>query len=381
MALAPLLYNITFDSQTRILYFWDKAGHEIYHCEIPSPAPALPTVQKTDTWEEGSYNWCYNSTQGSAGTTLVSIASNASSLLYFENGSPIPYDSTKAYGPIFWKSDNDTINNFGCVIVNDSGYLAIKNITSSTIAFQSCRCAVCSSNSVENITVYDSNNQPYFAWLFVSNEINYYFVLRTETEWTDDLSSIGYHCIIDYTAYFTTAGASGTGDTRIGGSFGDTEAPIYDASGNTFSFDLTKKYTISDAYDYSDESVDLSYGRIVDRNGIAMLLPGGIRFVFRMILTLSPQTVIDAYFTNQGSSATSDTYIGNSITYTLYDSSGNTIPYDPTKTYTTVAAFLVNGDTNSIADRFSQYASYSDSILKGRANGATYVYKLVIRVE
>lgn len=42
MALAPLLYNITFDSQTRILYFWDKAGHEIYHCEIPLPALSIP---------------------------------------------------------------------------------------------------------------------------------------------------------------------------------------------------------------------------------------------------------------------------------------------------------------------------------------------------
>lgn len=42
MALAPLLYNITFDSQTRILYFWDKAGHEIYHCEIPPAAPSVP---------------------------------------------------------------------------------------------------------------------------------------------------------------------------------------------------------------------------------------------------------------------------------------------------------------------------------------------------
>lgn len=42
MALAPLLYNITFDSQTRILYFWDKAGREIYHCEIPQSAPSIP---------------------------------------------------------------------------------------------------------------------------------------------------------------------------------------------------------------------------------------------------------------------------------------------------------------------------------------------------
>lgn len=41
MALAPLLYNITFDIQTRILYFLDKAGHEIYHCEILSPAPVV----------------------------------------------------------------------------------------------------------------------------------------------------------------------------------------------------------------------------------------------------------------------------------------------------------------------------------------------------
>ena len=44
----------------------------------------------------------------------------------------------------------------------------------------------------------------------------------------------------ELTAYFTSAGAAGTGDTRIGGDFGWDSASLYDEYGNPIAFNLTK---------------------------------------------------------------------------------------------------------------------------------------------
>lgn len=64
----------------------------------------------------------------------------------------------------------------------------------------------------------------------------------------------------------------------------------------------------------------------------------------------------------------------------MYDSNGVPIPYDSTKTYTTVATFVVNGNTTT-SDFTGGYADWSDTILKGRPNGNKDCYKVVIRVE
>ena len=187
--------------------------------------------------------------------------------------------------------------------------------------------------------------------------------------------------IYEITAYFSSAGASGTGNIKIGGSFGNTPATLYDASGNPLPYDLSKKYTILGMYNYSGSSVEvLSYSRIQDTNGIVQYIPGGIKDVFTMVLSLSEQTTIDAYLTSAGASATTDKTCQSSITYILYDENGNFIPYDSTKTYTTVASFVVNGDT-AYANFVGDYASWSDTILKGRPTGTNRYYKIVIRVE
>lgn len=185
----------------------------------------------------------------------------------------------------------------------------------------------------------------------------------------------------ELTAYFTNAGAAGTSNTRIGGDFGSTPATLYDASGNPLPYDLSKKYTILGMYNYSGGSVEVSsYSILKDTNGIVQYIPGGIRNVFTIVLSLSDQTTIDAYFTSAGASAATDVTCQSSITYTLYDANGNFIPYDSTKTYTTVASFVANGDT-AYADFAGNYASYSDTILKGRPSGTNLYYKVVIRVE
>lgn len=187
--------------------------------------------------------------------------------------------------------------------------------------------------------------------------------------------------IYEITAYFSPAGASGTGNIKIGGSFGNTPATLYDASGNPLPYDLSKKYTILGTYNYSGGSVEVSsYSRIQDTNGIAQYMPGGVKNVFTIVLSLSEQTTIDAYLTRAGASATTNTTCQPSITYTLYDANGNFIPYDSTKTYATVASFVVNGDT-AYANFTGDYASWSDTILKGRPSGTNSYYKIVIRIE
>lgn len=185
----------------------------------------------------------------------------------------------------------------------------------------------------------------------------------------------------ELTAYFTNQGAAATGDTKIGGDFGWDSASLYDASGSPLVFDLTKKYTVLGMYNYSGASVETSSGsRIKDTNGLVQYIPSGTKRVFTIVLSLSPQTTIDAYFTSLGANETSNTWCDNSVTKTLYDSHGVPIPYDSTKTYTTVATFVVNGDTAS-TDFTGNYADWSDTILKGRPNGNKDCYKVVIRVE
>lgn len=179
MALAPLLYDITFDRQTRILYFWDKAGHEIYHCEIPSPAPAMPTVSNT--------MYLFNS---SGGLNIGQI-----NTLLDSNNNTVDYDTTACYAcQNCMDSSGVAKNPTSLAIVNESGILKVTNISDNYISVYYVRTKKCSSNLATVITVYNSSNNPYNAFQYTSDGTDYYYVLDgTQTDWTDDLASIGYH--------------------------------------------------------------------------------------------------------------------------------------------------------------------------------------------
>lgn len=181
----------------------------------------------------------------------------------------------------------------------------------------------------------------------------------------------------ELTVYFTNQGSAGTGNTSMSSS---QSYQLYDASGNALSFDLTKKYTINKYYNISgtEKSVG-SYAKCIDVMGNLYLRPNASPTIFRAELSLSPQTTIEAYFTANGSSETTDTYCGSTDTKTLYDASGISIPYDSTKTYTTVASYVVNGDT-AYTDFDGNFAAWSDTVLKGRGTN-NYYFVIVIRVE
>jgi hypothetical protein len=237
MALAPLLYNITFDSQTRILYFWDKAGHEIYHCEIASHAPALPTVSMSYAYPNQLWNYSEN------------IGAGGNSVLRDQNGNPLSYDSTKSYSALnYYTSTSDSAGTIDTnVSIGASGsFLALFNNGSSQITVQRVNVATCNSTDATVITVYDSSNNPYNAFQYTSDGTDYYYVLDgTQTDWTDDLESIGYHVI--YTAYFTNQGASATGDITVQN---DITYRLYDANGIEIPFDTTKTYKYVGSYKY-----------------------------------------------------------------------------------------------------------------------------------
>lgn len=230
MALAPLLYNITFDSQTRILYFWDKAGHEIYHCEIPSPAPALPTVTKI------SYYYNHNHFEGS-------VSAGGTKDINTWEGAGVPYDDTTKKQCVYgWRNAQLTAQGYGCfetVDYQDWGIVGAKNITSSTITqIYIFRYAECASPDATVITVYNSSNNPYNAFKYTSDGTDYYYVLDgTQTDWTDDLSSIGYSLVNVYKSWVSASKSQETVSTSM-------NQYLYNDNGNFIAADDSKTYTI-----------------------------------------------------------------------------------------------------------------------------------------
>lgn len=133
----------------------------------------------------------------------ISAGQTNSDFYYSSTGQPVAYDSTKSYAVRRARDavpGGNDINPTVFALVDSSGELAVKNISSSSVTVEFINVSVCSSNLATVIIVYDSNNSPYNAFQYTSDGTDYYYVLDgTQTDWTDDLSSIGYHMI--YTAW------------------------------------------------------------------------------------------------------------------------------------------------------------------------------------
>ena len=162
-----------------------------------SDAPVLPTVSTGGDFD--GYNWLSISSGGD--TETVSSLGNSSDLKY---GSTYPsYDETKSYGVILWRKESG-FSNGGRIefsIVNANGRIQSHNNTSGSLGFYNAQVAVCSSNQATVVTVYNSSNVAYNAFKFTANNTDYYYVLDgTQTDWTDDLASIGYSKLV--TSYF-----------------------------------------------------------------------------------------------------------------------------------------------------------------------------------
>lgn len=211
----------------------------------------LPTVSTENDF--GNYNWV---TPYSGGAGSISMQSGEIKNAYYGGSQQIVYSSTKSYGVIQWQSEPGT--NSGSIevsVVENSTLVALKNVSSNTISIAQARVAVCSSNAAEIVTVYDNQNTPFNAFKYNDGTTDYYYVLDdTQTDWTDALSSIGYHLPpTNPSVYFTSQGSAATDNYRF---VGNTMTYVYDAAGSWIQYDSSKTYTKIAIY--NKEGVQLS---------------------------------------------------------------------------------------------------------------------------
>ncbi len=230
---------------------WTDDLSEWGYSEVPV-GPVLPEVDNSfyDAW----YGWL---NAGSNRTATQTIASNGvSTNWYYSDGHgnysafSEPYDSSRTYAIMRWNSANGVLGAYvGLSIVNESGSYGVKNITSEQITVNAARVAVCSDSTTTVVTVYNSSNVAYNAFKYTASGTDYYYVLDgTQTDWTDDLPSIGYSLYL--TAYMN---ANGTPEYSYGGQYA-----LYDHSGSLMPSDDTKTYTEIRTYTSSSDTVGQS---------------------------------------------------------------------------------------------------------------------------
>ena len=104
------------------------------------------------------------------------------------------YDSSKSYAAWWWRSESESAY-YGTVLSdNGDGCFGITNVLGRTIGlYIESRYSTCESPDAVAIQVLNSSNVAYAAFKYTQNGVDYYYVLdEVQTDWTDDLSSIGY---------------------------------------------------------------------------------------------------------------------------------------------------------------------------------------------
>ena len=369
------------------------------------PPPALPTVSVRGDYS--SSNWIYVKSDQS----VASLAANESlDTYYYDTSQPMPshYDTNKSYAVIQWqKTAGTTAGRIECAFENNSGALAIKNVSSATISIKQARVAVCSSNLATVITVYDSSNNPYNAFKYTLNGTDYYYVLDgTQTDWTDDLSSIGYHLpaqTLELVVWVSDSdqpqlfGANDYWYSRIG-SESDVQALI-DFGGevitdgqykyikvlNTFFYDLVDMYgaTGNPIPSADFNNFWLAKGR---NNHSGSLYIRSRQAYSTGIKTWKVRITENKDNVSWMMSDQSDVFIGYAGSHQLYDSSGNTIPYDSTKTYTIVgyytgASYVSLDKLTTSNNQYFSFINYNSSGylgIKSSNNSTDYLIQRVI---
>lgn len=245
----------------------------------PQPVVVFPTVSINNDF--GGSNWLYL-------TLYENVQMNAGSVL--APTETYSCDSTKAYAVVFWQNVYGTNTGSADVgVVDDNGTLKLKNVSTSPIYIKCARVAVCSDSTVGKTIVYDANGDNHNAFVFNMSGTPYYYVLDgVQTEWTDDLSSIGYTKTVpvskagDYgSSNLFTASTSGTSRTLGAGSTG---APYI--SGTTGSG--TYKYSRSYATYYGYET---NGGNKIDPTRLGWLKGSGVNTLYWKNISASSLTI------------------------------------------------------------------------------------------
>lgn len=149
------------------------------------PTPVLPTVILPN------YGWVYGGSDSSTAQLSPGAGFNARDTL----GNSILYDESLSYAVYFYYPNRlgDGILWDGFTTSNNSGLLKITNSSSSKVTVHRVLYATCADSSATVVKVYDSSNNSYNAFRYTANEVDYYYVLDdVQTDWTNDLASIGY---------------------------------------------------------------------------------------------------------------------------------------------------------------------------------------------
>lgn len=153
----------------------------------------FPTISLSGDF--GQDNLLYANTHN----TDISVASGSSVLVGLGGGdtpTPVLFDSTKLYAVVSWSQVNSAHGSGRTefAIVESSGNIYAENVSSDDLYLYTVKVAVCSDSTATIITVRDDSEIEYNAFKFTALDVDYYFVLDgTQTDWTNDLSSIGYH--------------------------------------------------------------------------------------------------------------------------------------------------------------------------------------------
>jgi phage tail P2-like protein len=238
--------------------------------EPTPPAPALPTVTR-------------KSAQPFPYSSYISLSAGSESDLYvYESGSyrALVYDSNNLYSIYGCYSDKyyggqGWIRGVLFDTVISQNLLKAKNITDSTIPYiVYFSVAVCSSNLATITTVYDNNNNPYNAFKYTSDGTDYYYVLDgTQTDWTDDLASIGYRLQQIYTAWVEANKSQGRVSSYL-------NSYMYNNSGSFYLYKYNTEYSIisidGDRTSENIQKLELYNTRIADPYRLGLRVKAGI---------------------------------------------------------------------------------------------------------
>lgn len=176
---ASKLYIVTTDDgQDETLYGWEAEEG------TPEPSVVLPEVTTGLAYTSDSQS-------------RIQIYTNAQFAVYDSSGNALSGDANSSYALISYfpsgsGSETAFISGFSLIVV--SGSLLLRNDSGETLWVQRFNYATCSDSTATVVTVYNSSNVAYNAFKYTADGTDYYYVLDgTQTDWTDDLSSIGYH--------------------------------------------------------------------------------------------------------------------------------------------------------------------------------------------
>lgn len=294
------------------------------------PAPTLPIVQNIQCW--------LNQNQGSA-----AVSDSFNRFAYDESSHRIPYSDSLLYC-LFYVYSNQVLDGTFSILESSGSVIISRSNGTNTGTIYYILFATCSDKTSTVTDVFDSQNNAFKSFKFTSEGTDYYYVLdQIQTDWTDDLSSIGYSLepTVLY-AYPQSGGEAGLANAYWSK---NSTYTVYDSDGHVMS--LNPGYTIMAVYylynntleKYDDEyafkfafSYSDSYLKAYQANSTAYNVA---KIEYKDLPT--EKAYLDKY---SHSANWSFPYNTNTL---LYADDGSYIPYDSNKRYVMSCASKADG--------------------------------------